>query len=211
MEYRGYREGDERTEERYRQRGRIYPGADAPFGGNVAPERGYQDYREGYRREERFGPSRSHLKCRDIMTTEVTTCYGETPIREVARLMRDEDIGSLPVIDEAGKLTGIVTDRDLVVRGLNSSKDDDELFAADCMSDDVYTARANDRVVEVIREMGDHQVRRLPVVDGRDRLVGIIAMADVTRLTERDRELAESFEEISRPSFMQRVRRWFDW
>jgi CBS domain-containing protein len=145
------------------------------------------------------GPQRSHLRCRDIMTRQVTTCDRGTPIYDVARRMRDEDVGALPLVDQTGKLEGIVTDRDIVVSGLNSSKTDAELKAGDCMSTDLFTANQNDRVVDVIREMGDHKVRRVPVVDSRNRLVGIISMADISIQTNRDMELADSLEEISQP------------
>src|SRR6185436_3091285 len=121
------------------------------------------------------GPQRSHLRCRDIMTRNVATCQRDTPIAEVARLMRSEDVGALPVIGPDGRLDGIITDRDIVVKGLNADKPEAELRAEDCMSDDLYTANQNDRVVEVIDEMGDHKIRRIPVVDSRGRLVGIVA------------------------------------
>ena len=158
------------------------------------------------------GPQRSHLRCRDIMTRGVTTCLRDTPIAEVARLMRDQDTGAIPVIDENGKLCGMVTDRDIVVRGLTADKAEAELRAADCMSDDVYTANQNDRIVEVIREMGDHQIRRIPVVDSRDRLVGIISTADIALQTNKDRELADALEEISQPpSWLGRLTHLFNW
>lgn len=155
------------------------------------------------------GPMRSHLRCRDIMTRDVITCFRTTPIHEVARLMRDEDIGSLPVLADDGRLEGIVTDRDLIVKGLTSSKDDPALKAEDCMSGDLYLAGKDDRVVDVIRRMGDYQVRRVPVVDSRNRLVGIVAMADLATQTNKDHELGETLEEISKPtSWLDRVSRW---
>ncbi|MEN3331293.1 MAG: hypothetical protein V7641_658 [Blastocatellia bacterium] len=158
------------------------------------------------------GPQRSHLRCRDIMTRGVASVRRNTPVGEVARLMRDQDIGAIPVLDENGKLAGIITDRDLVVRGLTADKPEAELLAEDCMSDDVYTANQNDRVVEVIREMGDHQIRRIPVVDSRDRLVGIISTADVALQTSKDRELADAIEHISQPSsWLGRLAHLFNW
>jgi len=158
------------------------------------------------------GPQRSHLRCRDIMTRNVVSCRRDTPASEIARLMRDQDAGAIPVLDENGKLAGIVTDRDLVVRGLTADKPEPEMRAEDCMSDDVYTANQNDRVVEVIKEMGDHQVRRIPVVDSRDRLVGIISTADVALQTSKDRELADALEDISRPSsWFGRLAHLFNW
>lgn len=181
--------------------------------------REYSDYGRGSNRENYGdrsfygqGPLRSHLRCRDIMTRNVTTVHRDTPLTEVARLMRDEDIGALPVVGDGGKIEGIVTDRDLVVGGLTSDKADAELKAEDCMSTDLFTANQNDRIVDVIREMGDHQVRRLPVVDGRDRLVGIIAMADIATQTSKDMELGEALENISQPSsWLGRLGNLFHW
>lgn len=158
------------------------------------------------------GPQRSHLRCRDIMTSNVTSSRRDTLLREVASLMRDQDIGAIPVLDENGKLAGIVTDRDLVTRGLTADKAEPELRAEDCMSDDVYTANQNDRLVDVLREMGDHQVRRIPVVDSRNRLVGIISTADIALHTNKDRELAEALEDISQPSsWLGRLAHFFNW
>lgn len=158
------------------------------------------------------GPTRSHLRCRDIMTRNPISCRRDTPITEVARMMRDEDVGAIPVLDGDGKLAGIVTDRDIVVSGLTSEKKDAELKAEDCMSTDLFTANQNERVVDVIREMGDHKVRRVPIVDGRDRLVGIISMADVALQTNKDMELEDALEEISQPSsFMGRLANLFNW
>jgi CBS domain-containing protein len=156
---------------------------------------------EGFR--ENFtnqGAKRSHLKCRDIMTRNVTTCNTNTNIEKIAQLMRFEDIGAIPVLNADGRLEGIVTDRDIVVEGLTKDKADSELKAEDCMTTDLYVAKQNDRVVDVIREMGDHQIRRVPVVDSRNRLVGIISMADVATQTTKDRELEAALEEISKPS-----------
>jgi CBS domain-containing protein len=157
---------------------------------------------QGYAQETYSGQGarRSHLRCRDIMTRQVTTCNKNTRIQEIARLMREEDIGAVPVLDEKGKLEGIVTDRDLIVKGLTADKAETELDAEDCMSTDLFTANMNDRLVDVLRDMGDNQVRRVPVVDNRERLVGIISMADVATQTSKDRELEETLKEISKPS-----------
>ncbi len=180
-----------------------------PAGSWSSNDAGRYETTRGY---EQAGPQRSHLRCRDIMTRNVVSCRRDTPISEVARLMREQDAGAIPVLDENGKLAGIVTDRDLVVRGLNSDKPETELRAEDCMSDDVYTANQNDRVVEVLKEMGDHQIRRIPVVDSHDRLVGIISTADIAVQTNKDRELADTLQEISQPSsWLGRLANLFNW
>jgi CBS domain-containing protein len=158
------------------------------------------------------GAQRSHLRCRDIMTKSVTTCNRDTAISEVARIMRDEDVGAIPVIGNDGKLEGIITDRDIIVSGLTSDKNDAEIRAEDCMSTDLFTANQNDRLVEVINEMGDHKIRRVPVVDSRDRLVGIISMSDIAVETNKDMELAGALKSVSKPSsWLNRLANMFNW
>ena len=134
-------------------------------------------------------------RCREIMTRNVKTVNRETTLSEVAALMRDGDMGAVPVV-ENGKLVGIVTDRDIVVRaiadGLEASVPVGEVMTAE-----VYSVSENDFVFEAIRLMGDRQVRRVPIVNEAGELVGIIAMADVALETEDEREIAETLEEIS--------------
>jgi CBS domain-containing protein len=105
-----------------------------------------------------------------------------------------------------GKLVGLITDRDIVIRAVAEGKDTNNTRAEDIMSVDIHTARPNDRVVEVIRTMANKQVRRIPVVNDNRYLVGMISMADVAQEVEDDRELGEALEEISKhTSFWNRV------
>jgi CBS domain-containing protein len=129
------------------------------------------------------------------MTSNVTTAAREMPLREVAALMRDGDVGSLPVT-ESGMLVGIVTDRDIVVRAVAEGKEV-ETKVGEVMTSEIFSVKADDFVFEAIRLMGDRQVRRVPVVNEAGELVGIIAMADVALETEDEREIAETLEEIS--------------
>src|SRR5262249_32810560 len=83
------------------------------------------------------GPLRSHLRCRDMMTRAVVTCRRDTPIRQIAKIMQEEDTGAVPVVSADTTLDGIVTDRDIVVRGLTSDRGDTELEAEDCIATDI--------------------------------------------------------------------------
>jgi CBS domain-containing protein len=180
--------------------------------------------REEYRRGR--GAARSHLRCRDIMTRDVTVAARDTTLEEVARMMRDEDTGVIPVVEPGetasdsvtevqkvparsvsnGKLVGLITDRDIVVRALAEGRDARAVRAEEAMTTELHTVRPNDRVIEAIRKMGDRQVRRLPVVDREGNLRGIISMADIALETEADRELGEALEEISSgSSFWNRI------
>jgi CBS domain-containing protein len=179
-----------------------------------------------YARTRRRGATRSHLRCRDIMTRDVTVAERGTTLEEVARMMRDEDTGVIPVVEPGettsdsvtevqrvpvrtvsnGRLVGLITDRDIVIRAIAEGGDARTMRAEEVMTKDLHTVRPNDRVIEAIRKMGDRQVRRLPVVDREGNLRGIISMADVALETESDRELAEALEEISSgSSFWNRI------
>lgn len=188
-------------------------------------ERGQYEGEPRYRR----GPARSHLRCRDIMTRDVTVARRDTTLEEVARMMRDEDTGVIPVVEpgetaaasdsateaqrpparttaNSGKLVGLITDRDIVIRAIADGVDARTLRAEEVMTTDLHSVRPNDRVIEAIRKMGDRQVRRLPVVDREGALRGIISMADIALETEADRELGEALEEISSgSSFWNRI------
>lgn len=134
-------------------------------------------------------------RCREIMTRNVKTATREMSLKEVAALMRDGDMGSIPVV-ENGKLVGIVTDRDIVVRAVAEGRDSSTAIG-EVMTAEVFSVRENDFVFEAIRLMGDRQVRRVPIINDAGELVGIIAMADVALETEDEREIAETLEEIS--------------
>jgi len=146
------------------------------------------------------GPVRSTLLCRDIMTRNVATCTRDMPLREAAQLMKEEDVGAIPVVEGNNRVVGIITDRDIVCRCLaDKDKDPYKLTVKDCMTEKAYTVRPSDRVVDAIGKMGDKEVRRILVTDSDNRLKGIISMADIALETDRDDELADAFKEISEP------------
>lgn len=144
--------------------------------------------------EKKFSEN-ARRKCREIMTREVKTADREMTLQTVAALMRDGDMGSLPVV-ENGKLVGIVTDRDIVIRGIADGKNA-ETQVGEVMTADVFSVGENDFVFEAIRLMGEKQVRRVPITNESGELAGIIAMADVALETEDQHEIAETLEEIS--------------
>jgi CBS domain-containing protein len=134
-------------------------------------------------------------KCREIMTRNVRTANRATTLQVVSALMRDGDMGSLPVV-EGGKLVGIVTDRDIVVRAIAEGRGVDTPIG-DVMTSEIFSAKEDDFVFEAIRLMGDKQVRRIPVINDSGELAGIIAMADIALEMEDEREIAETLEDIS--------------
>jgi CBS domain-containing protein len=141
------------------------------------------------------GESRTRIRCREIMTANVRTATRETPLRDVAIMMRDGDMGAVPVV-ENGKLVGIVTDRDIVVRSVADGKDASAPVSY-AMTTEIYSVKPDDFAFVAIRLMGDKQIRRVPVVGENGELAGIIAMADIALEMEDEREIAETLEEIS--------------
>ena len=137
----------------------------------------------------------SRMRCSEIMTKNVRTATRDMSLQEVAALMRDGDMGAVPVVD-GGKLIGIVTDRDIVIRVIADGKGADA-SAGEAMTAELFTVTPDDFVFEAVRLMGDKQVRRIPVVGPAGELAGIIAMADVALEMEDEREIAETLEEIS--------------
>jgi CBS domain-containing protein len=129
------------------------------------------------------------------MTSNVKTATRDQSLREVATMMRDGDMGSVPVVED-GRLVGIVTDRDIVVRSIADGKDASSPVG-EAMTTEIFSVKPDDFVFEAIRLMGDKQVRRIPVVDENGALAGIIAMADIALEMEDEREIAETLEEIS--------------
>jgi len=149
---------------------------------------------------------REPLTAREIMTRNPRAAHADSPVTEVARVMRDENTGIVPIVDDDGRLLGVVTDRDIVVRSIAEGSDPLVMRAGDLMSADVEAATPEESVRDVVRLMGDRQVRRIPVVDQDDVLVGIISMADVATRADYDTDLQDALEEISsRRSFWRGI------
>jgi CBS domain-containing protein len=149
---------------------------------------------------------REPLTAREIMTRGVKTVRRDSPLREVAQLMKDEDCGVVPIVDERGTLVGIVTDRDLVIRAFTGGKTPDQLRVVDVMTDDVECVHPDEDIHSIISLMGKRQIRRIPVVDRDDRVLGIISMGDIANRADYDEELQEALDRISsKRSFWSRL------
>ena len=132
---------------------------------------------------------------RDVMTKNPTSCDPSSTTVEAAKIMASEDVGSVPVAKD-GRLLGIVTDRDLVVRVLAEGRDPTSTTIGEIASSDLETVSPDDDLNTALRKMAGNKVRRLPVVEG-DELVGIVAQADVARQGD-DSETGQVVEEISK-------------
>ena len=136
-------------------------------------------------------------KARDIMSTDCT-CVGENDsLIDAAKLLAEKNVGALPICGEDNRLKGMLTDRDIVVKAIAQGKDLASTRAGELGQGDSQTVTigADDSIEEALRTMARYQVRRLPVIDGRD-LVGIIAQADIARNYDEDK-VGELVEAIS--------------
>ncbi len=180
-----------------------YAGSGASFGYGRDEER-VGDWSETSRDRDRGQGrrfwQREPLSARDVMTRNPKTVTRQTSIREAAVVMRDENCGVVPVVDAVGRLEGILTDRDIVVRGLI---DESTLRRIeDVMTDDVSAVTEDEPLTSVLDLMGRKQIRRVPVVDRNDRLLGIISMADIANRADYDEDLQDAFERISVPALV---------
>jgi CBS domain-containing protein len=125
------------------------------------------------------------MKIKDCMHQGVVWSSPDTPLKELAIRMRDEDIGSIP-IGENDKLVGMVTDRDIALRGLCDGKDLAKMTARDVMSKPIVYCRAEEEVEDAIRIMAKHEVRRLPVINADKRMVGMLSLGDISAKMGRD-------------------------
>lgn len=140
------------------------------------------------------------MKCRDLMTQDPALCVPSENVVRAAQLMRGEDVGPVLVVDSKNdrKLAGIVTDRDLAVKVVAAGKDPNSTRVKDVMTSDLATVHSDDNVEDAIDVMRKHQVRRVPVLDNDDRLVGIISQADIARELGSDR-VGDVVEDVSQP------------
>ncbi len=117
---------------------------------------------------------------RDIMRVGAECVYEHETLTQAARQMRDLDVGALPIFGDDHRLTGIITDRDIVIRCVAAGRDPQTATAGDLALGSPYTADADADVSQVLQAMEEHRIRRLPVT-GSHRLVGVISEADVAR------------------------------
>lgn len=134
----------------------------------------------------------------EIMTSDPACCGPETPLTQVARMMVENDCGCVPVIDDAGRPLGVVTDRDIACRAVARNLDARALCAADCMTTPVVSVARDETVDECCELLESNQIRRVLVVDDDGACCGIVALADIARKAENKTE--DVVEAVSRPS-----------
>src|SRR3954471_24338980 len=144
------------------------------------------------------------MKISELMTRNPCTVTPDTPVSEAARLMKEEDVGIVPVVERIGgaetrgRLVGVVTDRDIAIQYVAERRSTDAPVR-DVMSGGVKTASPDDSVETVMTLMGEEQVRRIPVVDERGSLGGVLSQAHLPRKAGDGRKVEQTVEQISLP------------
>jgi len=139
------------------------------------------------------------MQCNEIMTVNPECCLPSDSVMKAAQLMKSEDVGPIPIVEDKNgkKLAGIITDRDLAIKVVAEARDPQATNVAEVMSDHVITCKEHDDVDKALKLMQDHQLRRIPVVDQGDHLLGIIAQADVATRLGSSRATGKVVEQIS--------------
>ena len=143
-------------------------------------------------------------KIAEVMSDRPRAVTPQTSVREAAQLMEQEDVGSLPVVEEGTRLVGIVTDRDLAVRVLAHGSDPEQTQVGQVASTDVVALTPEHDLDEALKLMAREQVRRLPIVAGENQLVGVVSQADIARAS-KEKTAGEVVEAISEPPRGPRV------
>lgn len=136
------------------------------------------------------------MQLKDLMVTDLEYVSVNDNLYEAACLMRDHNIGLLPVVDEERKLVGVVTDRDLVIRGI-AERRPNSLEIGKVMSSVLVKASPETTVEEAIQLMQDAQVRRLPIVNEDDQLVGIVSLGDIALKNPKQEMVSRTLSKIS--------------
>jgi CBS domain-containing protein len=139
-------------------------------------------------------------KCEEVMTKSPVCCLPEDTVAKAAQLMKRENVGSIPVIEneKTRKLVGIVTDRDLTLKIVAKGLDAKSTKMEGVMTRKLVTCRAEDDLQKALDAMSEHQLRRIPVVDKDNKILGIIAQADVATRVDKPKKTAAMVKEISR-------------
>lgn len=137
------------------------------------------------------------MKVNDIMTRDPKTAQLDSTLEEIAALMKDEDVGAIPIVDDDNELVGIVTDRDIVVRCVAEGKEASDTTVEDILSEDLTTVEPDADVQHAARLMAEKQIRRLPVVRDRE-LIGMVSIGDISVKHEDDEAAGETLQQISK-------------
>lgn len=136
------------------------------------------------------------MKVKECMCEDICTIKPESTLKEVAKMMSEKHIGCMPVCDNNNCVCGIITDRDLVLRGIACNKDINNTKVSDIMTCNVCSCSETDDITNAETKMGQKQIRRLPVCDENNKIVGILTIGDLANKKVNKEELSTTLEDI---------------
>lgn len=139
------------------------------------------------------------MKVKDVMVRDVVSIDSSKTLQEAAQLMREANVGVLPIVED-GRLSGLVTDRDLVVRAMARNVDPTSTKVGECASTDTIAAQPDWDVDTAMDRMAEEQVGRLPVIDDGDHVVGIVTLSSLALRSRQKADALETAQEVSRRS-----------
>lgn len=139
------------------------------------------------------------MKLYEMMTKNVEVLPGNATVRDAAKLMKDIDVGSIPVI-ENNQMVGIITDRDIVLRSTAEGRNPNETRVSDVMTNELYFCYEDQDVKDAAKMMSERQIRRLPVVNRDHELVGIVSLGDLSVDVSDEKVSGKALEDISKPA-----------
>jgi len=139
------------------------------------------------------------MRAHDLMTHPAAVCHATDTLNDAAKVMWDHDFGALPIVDDGGKLVGMITDRDICMAAYTQGRPLAEIAVSTVMTKQVIAAHPEQKLGEIEKLMADHQVRRLPVVDHDDKPVGVISLNDLAlESAQPDTHMKNGLEKIGR-------------
>jgi CBS domain-containing protein len=186
--------GDEEAERRRRMDERRDMASDRSYGrryyGRGESERFYSDSADYYPAQF-YARDWHNLRAGDVMIRGVMTVHPDDSALHAARMMGDCDCGAIPVVDWQNRMIGMITDRDITIRLVANGVNPAHARVAECMTNKVFACHVNDPIEECMRAMSRHQIRRMPIIDDRGHIAGIVSQADIAQHAAENRGAGE--------------------
>lgn len=139
------------------------------------------------------------MKVKDFMTNNITFATTDSKVSDVAKLMQENHVGSIPICNHENKIVGMITDRDIVLRNVANKKDPNTTLASEIMTTDIVTVDPETDIYKVSRLMAERQIRRIPVVQN-NKIVGLVTLGDLSKEKCFDMEIASCLCDICEPT-----------
>jgi CBS domain-containing protein len=139
------------------------------------------------------------MKCKDIMTKYLKMCRPDATVKDAAEIMEELNCGVVPIVDENNKIQGIVTDRDIALYATLHGREHEKTRLKEFMRKNVITCHPEDDIDTAINKMKENKIRRIPVVDDENKVIGLISIGDLAITTHKEHEIFETLENISSP------------